>query len=674
MKTLIPIACLLLSMTSYVEAQNTAPVAVNDTITIYHKGETHAVNVITNDVDAEGDSIYISWAPLAQFSSTSLFVTPLNGYETKIKKILYRIKDESGNQSNVATLVVKLISTLPDSLTISNINARINPNNNNFWDMQGDAKFEAPKGSGKGTMFNSALWISGLENGFIHLAADSYHSNGVDFYQGPLKTNGTGTDSATMVLYNRSWKVRSSEIDALRAYQANPSAFPNYVIPEAILNWPAHGGAGYANYIAPFEDVDQDGIYEPQNLDFPKIKGDEAIFYVVNDKGGLHTESGGTALGVEIQVMAYAFDCSVDSALFNSIFIDYTIINRSVKTYNNTFFGSLNDVDLGSALDDFIGSDVMRNTVYCYNGKSIDDIYGSNPPIQSITILRGPYRDANNEDDLINDPSIASNGNGYSDGITDNEQHGMDGFMCYNNMTNGTVEPMTDPDSVNQYYYLLQSKWKDNTSLMYGENGHITSGASEPCKYMYPGLSDTYNWGTGGVAPTADKNWTEITAANVPNDRRGLLTSGGFTFMPGATQHFELAYTFNRNYTDTSRLAALPIMQARVDSLRSYFKAERTPCGSIFASIEKKNDIENSLKVYPNPAKDFCKIEYICEKSEAIIISVYDINGRVVIAKKANTIIGKNSISLNTNELNSGVYIVKVESNSENKVVRLVVN
>ncbi|MEI7595828.1 MAG: T9SS type A sorting domain-containing protein [Bacteroidota bacterium] len=588
---------------------------------------------------------------------------------------MYRINDENGNQSNVAILVIKFVSTLPDSLTISNINALINPNNINFWDQNYTAHFYAPKGSGKGTMFCSTLCIAGIRSSDNQLcfAADTYGNYGIDFYQGPLKIDDSGTDSLTMALYNRSWKVNSSQIDALMAYQANPSAYPNYVIPEAILNWPAHGGAGYANNIAPFVDVDQDGIYEPQHLDYPKIKGDEAMFYVVNDKGGIHSQTGGLPLGMEIQVMAYAFDCSGDSALYNSIFIDYTIINRSTNTYNKTYIASFNDFDIGDSRDDYMGCDVLRSTMYGYNGATKDGngevySYGANPPIQSIAILRGPKVSENGLDDASNDPLQIANGFGYNDGIIDNEEHGMDFFVSQMAKSDpfDTIPNLNISETM-KGYNALQAIYDDSTRLLY-------SNSNDACKFLYPGLSDLYNWGTAGLIPTVDKNWTEITSGNVPYDRKGWMSSGGFTFLPGATQHFELAYTYNRNYSDTSRLAALPIMQARVDSLRSYFKAERTPCGSIFASIEKKSDLENTLKVYPNPANDYFKVEYTSNKNEAIIVSVYDINGRVVITKKANTIIGKNTISLNTNELNSGVYIVKIETSMDNKVVRLVIN
>ncbi|GIR59735.1 MAG: hypothetical protein CM15mP65_23160 [Crocinitomicaceae bacterium] len=40
---------------------------------------------------------------------------------------------------------------------------------------------------------------------------------------------------------------------------------PNYVIPEAILSWPGNGyiPCGHNEFIAPFNDLDLDGLYEP---------------------------------------------------------------------------------------------------------------------------------------------------------------------------------------------------------------------------------------------------------------------------------------------------------------------------------------------------------------------------------------------------------------------------
>ena len=51
-----------------------------------------------------------------------------------------------------------------DSLNINNINARINANGNLFWDLVSKSKFEVPKNTGKTSIFNSTLWIGGLDS------------------------------------------------------------------------------------------------------------------------------------------------------------------------------------------------------------------------------------------------------------------------------------------------------------------------------------------------------------------------------------------------------------------------------------------------------------------------------------------------------------------------------
>ena len=37
--------------------------------------------------------------------------------------------------------------------------------------------------------------------------------------------------------------------------------------------------------LAPFVDVDNDGNYNPLNGDYPKIKGNQSIWWVMNDNG-----------------------------------------------------------------------------------------------------------------------------------------------------------------------------------------------------------------------------------------------------------------------------------------------------------------------------------------------------------------------------------------------------
>ena len=40
---------------------------------------------------------------------------------------------------------------------------------------------------------------------------------------------------------------------------------------------------GQAPYLAPFVDVDYDGLYNPALGDYPDVMGDQAIFFIFND-------------------------------------------------------------------------------------------------------------------------------------------------------------------------------------------------------------------------------------------------------------------------------------------------------------------------------------------------------------------------------------------------------
>ena len=47
--------------------------------------------------------------------------------------------------------------------------------------------------------------------------------------------------------------------------------------------------------------------------------------------------------------MAYAFNEPADSALNNTIFLHYQIINRSTDTYDSVYIGFFDDIDIGLA-------------------------------------------------------------------------------------------------------------------------------------------------------------------------------------------------------------------------------------------------------------------------------------------------------------------------------------
>lgn len=346
-----------------------------------------------------------------------------------------------------------LPATNSNELTINNVRAYIETNGT-MW-FKEIAQYEVPKSSGKTSLFAAALWIGGRDvTGSLRLAAVRFRQVGDDYWTGPLTVEGASTTQSVCSKYDRLYKISRAEVEAhIAAFNSND---PTYVIPASISNWaevanPSENGAGdgYSLYCAPFFDVNEDGLYDPQDGDYPYydlenelcpwtdanialaaadqlpwapertwykenygvdnkqimadhvLKGDETLFWVFNDKGGAHTESQGDPIGIEVRGQAFAFATNDD--LNNMTFYSYEIVNRSTYELQNTFFSQWIDSDLGYAEDDYVGCDVSRGLGYCYNGYDVDGTglpqhYGANPPAVGADFFQGPYIDPDDRD------------------------------------------------------------------------------------------------------------------------------------------------------------------------------------------------------------------------------------------------------------------------------------
>lgn len=281
----------------------------------------------------------------------------------------------------VASLSTKAQTIAGDYLDINNVKARVNANSYIFNDPNSGytQQFEVPKYSGTHTIYSGQLFVGGID-------ASAILKTSTTFWPGPLSSFAT-TDSTTISMYNKVWKLNQCDIDAYmnwyNAGQPGPNPIDSIAM-NTFVTWPTANPTGGS--LAPFFDSNTNGIYDPYAGDYPLIKGDQAIFFVFNDIGITPTP-GYTRIGIEVQAMIYGYSCPNDSALYNTVFLNYNIINKSSFRIDSTFIGNWTDLDIGSASDDFIGCDVTRGTYYGYNGDLIDDnppagqnTYGANPP------------------------------------------------------------------------------------------------------------------------------------------------------------------------------------------------------------------------------------------------------------------------------------------------------
>ena len=524
-------------------------------------------------------------------------------------------------------------------LELNNVRAMIHTAGN-LWQVPGQnlAQYEVPKNSGIMCLFTSALWLGGTDvNGQLKLAALRYR-DGQDYWTGPLSQGAAETGYQNCINYDRHFITFQDDIREFDAwYQAGlddiangtsiqSTLFPDYEIPLIIKEWPAHGdlSLGQDYYLAPFFDRNDDGDYNWEDGDYPwhdikktkdcttdrrvSLYGDVNYWWVMNDKGNIHTETGADPIGMEIRAQAFAF--ASNDEINNMTFYNYELINRGTQTLYDTYFGCFTDGALGDPFDDYVGCDVNRGLAYYYNGDNFDGDnagffgYGNTPAAVGVDFFEGPFQDDDNIDNAFGiGANEALNGIGYGDGIVDNERFGMRRFLYYSNTTNGADPSQTDPIASGDYYNYLQGFWKDGTPFYYGGSGHISDSEADPavpCDFMFPGDTDPLGWGTGGL-PQPD--WTEQTANNTPNDRRFVQSAGPFILKPGAVNNITVGVVWARATTGDP-FASVEVLKRADDKAQSLFencfKVLDGPHAPDLAFQELENELILTLSNRPN--------------------------------------------------------------------------
>ena len=91
-----------------------------------------------------------------------------------------------------------------------------------------------------------------------------------------------------------------------------------------------------------------------------------------------------------------------------------------------------------------------------------------------------------------------------------------------------------------------------------------------------------------------------------------------------------------------------------------------------FGGLVNVNNLEASaggIHIFPNPAADFCRIEFSEFSNDPVQVSVLDAGGKLV---KAFTIAQQNSV-LNLQDLNGGMYYLKIEKDALTYFQKLVI-
>lgn len=551
-----------------------------------------------------------------------------------------------------------------NTLDVNEVRAGLLNRGDMFWSPSyyADARYEVPKNSGRNAAFASALWIGGIDNGgALHEAAMTYRQTGVDYTTGPLDTLSGDVDSITAVLYDKIWKIDRLNIEEFKTNFAS-GAVQNgtYIVSNDILTWPAVGTGNFTRNMAPFVDVNSDGVYSPlTDGDYPKITGDQMCYWIFNDNM-IHGESEGIPLKVEIHASAYAFTCPqiTDSlkALNYTTFYSYEIYNRSLMNYTNTYLGNWDDMDLGDYLDDFIGCNPSSNYGFGYTGDSIDGedinypggynyygfMYGEKPPMISTVVLNGPLAEPND--------SLDNNNNGVIDEA--GEKNLMTSFIYIDNNS----DPINgNPNVVPDYYNYSSGKWRDSTQITYGGNG---VGGVIPVNFMYDGVP------SGGA-------WDEITAGNGSGDRRFVMGCGPFNLNAGQHVNYSYALVWTRDLVSAYTIGNLYNKNlADVKKVQQWYAAGNYPsCYDLQAGVNSIQKNNSSFTLYPNPANTQITIAYKAETKNARI-ELFNATGQ-----KINSFVYFNQQqTIDISGFPNGLYLIKITDGKNSSVQRFVKN
>lgn len=527
-------------------------------------------------------------------------------------------------------------------LDVNEIRARIEPGGYTF--LAPGHKGYVWKAGDISTIVIASNWISAIRANDSVLHASMAYSVNADFMPGPMRLDRIANDAAFSAAWNQVFSVTKQEIELFRQQFAlgnvQNGTFP---VPASIAGWPGNGPTGYATQLAPYVDINGDYTYNPLHGDYPKIKGDQAVWKVSNDiSSPSRTFSDAAPLGIELQQMFYAvMDSGAtgnDSVINYSTFVEYNIINRSLNNYVNFDIGLLGDYYNFPQLNynRFQGTCVYNNAVYTFG----DPLHGSTEDqkiTQSMMLVSAG--------DFVHTKSY-KNGNNALDG---------------------------EPQNYHELYNILNGKWRNGTDMVYQGLGQVDTNycvPGLPAKYYMPAGSDPTHTGTGGIDPGF--NWqfnkSGCLAPLVPAiAMRTYAVLGDKMLNAGDKLTFDIAYItqFNEVSNDSAGVEELlhTICQ-KMDPVKDYYNNVIVPAWETFSTqVFSKPAL---FKIYPNPSCTEIFLETDIEKPFGV--QILNISGQTLRSISGHS----NKTAIDISALAPGFYILKAGDGSQSQSIKFI--
>lgn len=419
-----------------------------------------------------------------------------------------------------------------------------------------------------GFLFFSNLWLSANQQ---VLSAGAYRNTGADYFSGPVATT---YDSTYLHRYNHVWKVTAEDIDN---HKRNYRKFW-YRAPHGIAMWPGNGDVnnGEAPILAPFVDLNQNGIYEPELGEYPELRGKEMLYSIFNIHRGPKTYTTTPTEPIEIHCMTYGFDSTAVPESQNSLFSSFRLYNRGATTYNDAQLGIFSDFDLGNSRDDLHGSDSILELFYVYNATLMDDGpfgFGANPPAVAVGFINQP----------------------------------MEGFTLFNYHMPNFLQRFPDT-------FIM----KILDLVDYFGNPYIlppnTSAAGATTKWIY---NDAVNWYMHPV--------------NVADFDISLPVIKLGTLPPFGSYCFDMVMSYGRDTVNPNNDIFSPVQIAKnnVELMRQFFNDFNYGCLGGTISTNEVVGLSNTIAIYPNPVRLGDPLTLI-GSTQIVAIQLFSVTGGVM--------------------------------------------
>jgi len=291
---------------------------------------------------------------------------------------------------------------------------------------------------------------------------------------------------------------------------------------------------------------------------------------------------------------------------------------------------------------------------------------------------------------------------GYFNGATQYSGSGNEEIITYEDDNANFYVKYTDTGAYDYWNGFAYSNQTDLTTASYtnysaySPNGGGANGSSNYC-FVYTYASDTMSFdllGLVGTMQIANSVWGYRYMTGTDGVGTGTYETGDFLKLTitavlddngtlgddsddtlGNSINFYLADFTNGNsyiiddWTNVDLLSlgevwGLKFQLSSSDTMTPFYFAMDNISFGPAASIND-TDFNNSINIYPNPTSKFITIDNLNNAS----ITINDINGRVVLEEKNYS----SNTKINLQNINKGIYFVKIENNNQVAIKKLIV-